>query len=103
MNPQKWLLCIQGIRPNEYLLNVSQYLLQLSCYIQTYEVEVQTIPVVNFVVFRREIELKSFYSPILIPSPPQLPFVFIIILKTLITTNFNSNSYHLLCVRHCSV
>lgn len=67
MNPQKWLLCIQGIRPNEYLLNVSQYLLQLSCSIQTYEVEVQTIPFIVSPlphlgvkgIFRKEDELNS--------------------------------------------
>ena len=29
--------------------------------------------VVNFVVFRREVELQSFYSAILIPSPKCVP------------------------------
>ena len=33
-------------------------------------VEIAQSLVVNFVVFRREVELQSFYSTILIPSPP---------------------------------
>ena len=53
--------------------------------------------VVNFVVFRREVELQSFYSAVLIPSSLFVSFiVFFALQKVLSLISYSSLNFYLL-------
>ena len=53
---------------------------------QSIWVEIAQSLVVNFVVFRREVELQSFYSAILIPSPRNVEHFFMCFLAICISS-----------------